>query len=170
MKKIIYAIVTIALIAPIVSFAHGGIDLLSADEITNSIKTEQNVSDIQLIDCDTVDNHTLEELGDAVMSLRHPDAKIHEYMDDMMGGEGSKSLTNAHIIMAKEYLDCSNYQSFNMMKDGGVMSGTYSSQNNMYEHHGLGMNNFINVFGITAWIFLILGIIWLIKNLISSKK
>ncbi|URA11266.1 SHOCT domain-containing protein [Thermospira aquatica] len=51
-----------------------------------------------------IDDSTLERLGDAVMSLYIPDEATHEYMDNMMGGEGSTSLKNMHITIAANYI------------------------------------------------------------------
>lgn len=52
------------------------------------------------ISCDTATDEQLELIGDYLMEQMHP-GKAHEYMDSMMGGEGSESLRQAHIQMAQ---------------------------------------------------------------------
>jgi uncharacterized membrane protein len=56
------------------------------------------------IDPDRVSDGDLDELGDAVMGLMHPDTREHEFMDEMMGGEGSKNLEYMHRLMGYRYL------------------------------------------------------------------
>lgn len=51
-------------------------------------------------DCGKLSQDQLESIGEYIMELQHPGA-AHEYMDSMMGGEGSASLKNAHIQMAQ---------------------------------------------------------------------
>lgn len=76
----------------------------SADEIINEIMRKQNVDTIAEITPDRVDAETLEELGDAVMGLMIADEAQHEWMDEMMGGEGSQPLASTHRWMGYQYL------------------------------------------------------------------
>ena len=76
----------------------------SADVIINEIKREQNVETIGEINPDRVDTEILEELGDAVMGLMIADEAQHEWMDEMMGGEGSEQLDSTHRWMGYQYL------------------------------------------------------------------
>ncbi len=62
----------------------------------------------------------LEELGEAVMNEIHPDAEVHEWMDEMMGGEGSESLSTAHRWMGFRYLS-GGYALVGPMMGGGMM-------------------------------------------------
>ena len=65
----------------------------------------QGVSAQNDLDCTKVSDSQFETLGDAYMEVIHPGA-AHEYMDQMMGGEGSASLQQAHIAMGRAYLGC----------------------------------------------------------------
>ena len=76
----------------------------SLENVLGEIREELKVDTNSQIDPALVSEGLLEELGDAVMSLMHPDERQHEWMDRMMGGEGSESLKNAHIRMAYNYL------------------------------------------------------------------
>jgi len=53
------------------------------------------------VSCDNLSEEQLEEIGDYYMEQMHP-GESHEYMDKMMGGEGSESLRAMHIQMAGE--------------------------------------------------------------------
>src|SRR3989344_4266294 len=59
-------------------------------------------------------NEQLEAIGDYYMEQMHP-GESHELMDSMMGGEGSESLKQVHINMAKR-LYCNE-------DVGGMMGG-----------------------------------------------
>ena len=52
------------------------------------------------ISCDNLTDGQLESIGDYLMEQMHP-VQAHEYMDSMMGGEGSASLRSVHIQMAQ---------------------------------------------------------------------
>lgn len=72
--------------------------------IINEIKQNQGVGTISLIDPDQISPALLEELGDAVMGLMITDEQQHEWMDQMMGGEGSDQLASTHRWIAYNYL------------------------------------------------------------------
>ncbi|MCK9438096.1 MAG: hypothetical protein M0Q12_12930 [Synergistaceae bacterium] len=76
----------------------------TADVILNEIKQVQGVTSITLIDPDLIRPALLEELGDAVMDLMIADEERHEWMDEMMGGEGSEQLASTHRWIAYNYL------------------------------------------------------------------
>lgn len=75
-----------------------------ADVIIDEIKQNQGVGTISLIDPDEISPVLLEELGDAVMGLMIVDEQQHEWMDQMMGGEGSDQLASTHRWIAYNYL------------------------------------------------------------------
>jgi uncharacterized membrane protein len=77
----------------------------SVEEILTEIREKLNLGSSDRIDPDRVSDGDLEELGDAVMGLMHPDTREHELMDEMMGGEGSKNLEYMHRLMGYRYLD-----------------------------------------------------------------
>lgn len=101
----------------------------SIEVILQALLDEQNVETIQELDLDKITDADWERLGDAVMEAQHP-GDAHEAMDQMMGGEGSESLTQMHINMGKAYLGSgrSNYTSGMMMGNGNYFSDTNSSQ------------------------------------------
>jgi uncharacterized membrane protein len=74
------------------------------DQVLEQIRQEQEVSRNSEIDPGMVSDILLAELGEAVMGLLHPDERQHEWMENMMGGEGSESLRSAHILMGYRYL------------------------------------------------------------------
>lgn len=64
----------------------------------------------QSISCDELTEDQLELIGDYYMEQMHP-GEAHEYMDEMMGGEGSESLRQVHINMARNiYCGESSYR------------------------------------------------------------
>lgn len=56
----------------------------------------------QNIPCSELNNSQLEMIGDYYMEQVNP-GEMHEYMDQMMGGDGSEPLRNAHISMAYRF-------------------------------------------------------------------
>jgi uncharacterized membrane protein len=99
----------------------------SADVIINEIKQEQKVETIGETNPDRVDTETLEELGDAVMGLMIADEVKHEWMDEMMGGEGSEQLESTHRWMGYQYLkNNGNLSDFGPgMMGPGMMGGWF---------------------------------------------
>jgi len=71
--------------------------------VLQEIREKQGVGSDEAIDPGRVSNEELEELGEAVMSIMHPNPRQHEFMDRMMGGEGSENLARAHIRMGYNY-------------------------------------------------------------------
>src|SRR3989338_7028712 len=81
----------------LLAFLFAGIGILFAqsDAIAQGKSlVESNAS------CDSLTQEQLESIGEYYMEQMHP-GRQHEYMDSMMGGEGSESLKSAHIQMAQ---------------------------------------------------------------------
>lgn len=136
MKKYILIVIVSLLVVPLTVLAVSDSGRQSVEEVVAAIRQAQNASDSATIDCDRVANERWEELGEAIMAVMHPDPRQHELMDQMMGGEGSESLTAAHIAMGQRYLGCADYN-FNMMSGmmGGGMMGFYPSGGS-YSNYG----------------------------------
>lgn len=193
MKKI-STIVFILLLAvfPMVAFADEDNHNISVDEVLTEIMKAQDVSSPGSIDCEAVSDEEFERLGEAVMSVMHPDPKQHELMDQMMGGEGSESLRAMHINMGLNYLDCGSggfgMMGGNMMfggmgmMGGGMMGtifpkvGTFLNQpartaGRMEANSMMGLPLMGGGFGIgfgwismiLFWVLIIVGIIWLVR-------
>lgn len=76
----------------------------------------------QRTSCDQLTQDQLEMLGDYYMEQMHP-GETHEYMDQMMGGEGSESLRRVHINMAlRIYCGETSYPGYGMMGGYGMMN------------------------------------------------
>lgn len=71
--------------------AHSDETLLEAEHII-----EEQTS------CDELTDTQLAAIGDYYMEQTHP-GEEHEYMDEMMGGEGSENLEAMHISMAYRF-------------------------------------------------------------------
>jgi hypothetical protein len=96
-----------------------GLVFSSGDEIEEGRKLVESG-----VDCNDLTDDELEAIGDYIMELMHP-GEQHEFMDRMMGGEGSESLRQAHMNMAyRFYCDRDVYTSGGMMGSGmGGMHG-----------------------------------------------
>ncbi len=70
------------------------------------------------IACSKLSDEQLEAIGEFYMEQMHP-GEAHEIMDNMMGGEGSESLKQVHINMAKRL-----YCNENIYVGYGMMSGS----------------------------------------------
>ena len=97
--------------------------------VLQEIKARLGLNPEEAIDPRKVSNEELEELGEAVMSIMHPNPRQHELMDRMMGGEGSERLARAHKRMGYNYLASGGYGKYGMfnrrggrgMMGGGMM-------------------------------------------------
>jgi len=129
----------------------------------------------QLIDsgisCNSLTDEQLESIGDYYMEQMHP-GEAHEMMDQMMGGEGSDSLKQMHIQMAKR-LYC-NEDVGGMMGSGGMMGMMNMMGGNMMgnypSYYGYGYNGFWNI----LWSIFLMGVIalviWFIYKLTKKGK
>ncbi len=141
-----------------------------------AIYATQNINSQSQIICSKLTDTQFEKLGDAVMGYGITEQQ-HTAMENMMGGEGSATLTQAHINMGRSYIGCwANYSSAPMPMMGLYGSSTptnyYSMMGNRsYGNWGMmsgsyadGYNNWSNwITMILAWVFLGLGIAALIK-------
>jgi uncharacterized membrane protein len=75
--------------------AHGR----SIDAVLAEIRREQNIEKNESINPDIVGDGLLEHLGEAVMRYMVPNPRQHEWMDEMMGGEGSENLAAMYWLM-----------------------------------------------------------------------
>jgi len=159
MKKIFFAIMVVLLL---------NIGIASAHE-HNFDETKQLID--SGVSCDKLTDDELESMGDYYMEQMHP-GEAHELMDQMMGGEGSDSLKQVHIQMAKR-LYCNEDVGgmmgggmMNMMGSGGMMN--MMGTNMMGGSFGGGSWWLWSIVGILFWIALlvalILLIIWLYKK------
>ncbi|MBU1197976.1 SHOCT domain-containing protein [Candidatus Micrarchaeota archaeon] len=146
----------------------------------------------QLIDsgvnCDRLSDEQLEAIGDYYMEQMHP-GESHKAMDETMGGEGSVSLRQMHIQMAR-MMYCGGS---GMMGSGGTMgmmpmmnmmdgnmpsSGMMGGQTPIQTDMTQGMMGDYgtfggwNVIGYTLWLLaitaLILLVIWFYKRTLSQ--
>ncbi len=129
----------------------------------------------QRIPYDQLTDDQFEILGDYFMELMV--GERHDFMDEMMGGEGSESLRQAHINMGRnlytQYLEDGTLQNSCM---GGVnmMDGTQNyGYNMMYPgtssfFWGIGLLGFLGM--LLFWGLIIWLIYWLITQTTSKQK
>ena len=169
MKKILMLYSLIALLSIGIAFSHGEDELADAKQIIEN-----------KVPCSELTEDQLEHMGDYYMEQMHS-GEAHELMDKMMGGEGSESLRQMHIAMAKRiYCDdtsgMANYGMMGMMMGGNMMGGQNVQSGMMQGMMGnLGYSvsywNFVNV----LYLILLIGLIilvyfWIIKLFRGSKK
>ena len=75
------------LTAPALSDTTGAEHGQSVESVLEEIRASQGIGRGDRIDCAGVTDEQLEELGEALMSIVHPDPEEHALMDRMMGGE-----------------------------------------------------------------------------------
>lgn len=89
------------------------LNIAYADEDRADIIAEGKKLVDSKVDCDNLDDKQLESIAEYYMEQMHP-GSAHDAMDSMMGGEGSKSLKQMHINMAKR-MYCGDTTGFGMM-------------------------------------------------------
>jgi len=143
-----------------------GVSLVSAHE-HDFDETKQLID--SGIGCDKLTDEQLESIGDYYMEQMHP-GEAHEMMDRMMGGEGSESLRQVHINMAKRlYCNENVYIGYGMM--GGGMMNMMMGNNMMGNYPAYyGYNNFWDILWLIFLIGVIVLIIWLIYKFTKKGK
>src|SRR3989338_4122959 len=144
--------------------------LLSVLLTSQVLAQEHDFEDIKsLMDsgasCSQLTNEQLEEIGDYYMEQMHP-GEAHEIVDNMMGGEGSESLKQVHINMARRlYCNENVYIGYGMMGSGGMMNrmgrgmmGSYPANYN-YSNYG-----YWNIFWVLLFAAAIFLIVWIIHR------
>jgi len=149
--------------------------LLSVLLTSQVLAQEHDFEDIKsLMDsgasCSQLTNEQLEEIGDYYMEQMHP-GEAHEIVDNMMGGEGSESLKQVHINMARRlYCNENVYIGYGMMgyggligimnRVGGSMMGNYQPY---YSYNNYGYWNLL-------WIVFLVAIIIIIALMIYKFR
>ncbi len=151
----------------------------SVEEALDSIMTKQGVNSASQIDCGKASESDFEELGDAVMERMAGSSELHERMDAMMGGEGSASLRQMHIIMGRNWLGCGGSAGFGGMMGGdmtgsgagygGMMPMMMSMMGNYYPAYYAGYDAVL-VFGAAGWILFISLLIFMLAHLSQKKR
>ncbi len=93
------------------------------EDVLQDIRENLGLSSGEEIDPRKVSDKDLEELGEAVMSIMHPDTEEHRLMDDMMGGEGSRRLAQMHRMMGYQYLSGKSSEKYGYSGKGLGMRG-----------------------------------------------
>ena len=123
------------------------------------------------ISCDKLTDEQLESIGDYYMEQMHPE-ELHELMDERMGGEGSESLRQVHIVMAKNFY-CGEHQVMptttmnTMMGRTGMMNTGYGAGYGMMGG-GLSMS-FVWLIWITLAAFVFGIVFWWTYQLMNKR-
>ena len=122
------------------------------------------------ISCDKLSNEQLEAIGDYYMEQMHP-GEAHELMDQMMGGEGSDSLKQVHIQMAKRlYCNENIYIGYGMMDSGGMMNMMSRGMIGNYPvSYDYSYYDYWNIFWILLFAVVIFLIMWIIHRFGMKK-
>lgn len=131
------------------------------------ILKSQNITDIKNVNCAKVTDDQLEKLGDGWMDARLGEGQAHENMDNMMGGEGSQTLTSMHEQMGRNYLGCSGSFQNSNSNWGGMMNGSYGYNGMMGNYYmGYGTTPLLtDLVMLAALIFLVTGSIFFIRGI-----
>jgi hypothetical protein len=128
-KWFLHVALAILILSPFIGAALVNADTGNEDEhwkslevVLQEIREKYGISPNETINPRKLSDAELEEVGEAVMSVIYPDPKQHEIMDDMMGGEGSRSLARMHRRMGYNYLSGNGYGMMGRGR-GGMMGG-----------------------------------------------
>ncbi len=155
----------------LVIFLLGTIAVLAQESHDSGIEEGKKLVESKT-SCDKISNEQLEAIGDYYMEQMHP-GEAHEIMDNMMGGEGSKSLKQVHISMARRlYCNDKVYIGYGMMGSGGMMNMMgggnmmgYSGGMMGYGSSGWGWWSIFSIINYLLIVALIIAAIyWLIRN------
>lgn len=130
------------------------------------IYKSQSINSQSQVVCVKVTDDQFEKLGDASMGYGITEQQ-HTVMENMMGGEGSATVKQAHINMGRAYLGCwANYNSGPVLMPMMGYAGSLSAP--FYNYYGLqrmmgGYGWFGLVTMVLFWVLLILGIVVLVK-------
>jgi putative membrane protein len=127
MQRAAVGLVIMLLLLASAAAAHGSGEFHEAEQLIESGAS-----------CGELTDGQLELIGDYIMEQMHP-GEEHETMDARMGGEGSETLTQAHVSMARRFY-CEEKTENGMMGQSGMMGCTMngcggdgsSSQGNRY--------------------------------------
>lgn len=128
--------------------------------------------------CSQLTDEDLEHVGDYYMELMHPGA-AHKQMDDAMGGEGSESLKQMHILIARRWHcgDAVGLGMMGMMMGSGIMGGGWNAPTTgqwrgmsagMMSWNGGWMFSSAWLTMALVWIFLIAGIAAFIRYFVKK--
>jgi len=157
-------------------------DIRSVDTILSEIRKEQGLKGNEKINPDKVSEQKLEELGDSLMEIMIGNHEEHERMDNMMGGDGSKSLNAMHSSIAYRYLSgipvgmMGGMMGYNGMMNGFPLNnnlnykGGTSMMSNDYGMMGWGFGNWVMIFIIIVFIFILIAIGVLIFYAIKKNQ
>lgn len=119
------------------------------------------------VSCDKLNDEQFEAIGEYLMEQMHP-GESHEAMHKMMGmEEGTEYHDQFHVNMAKT-MYCGEGRMMEGMMGGGMMGGMDMTNNMMGNFGGWGWFGWI--FMILIWVAIIVGIIVLIKWLLSQGQ
>lgn len=113
------------------------------------------------VPCSELEDDELEMMGDYYMGQIHP-GEAHEIMDEMMGGEGSESLKQMHIAMAKRIYCKENFSMGYSMMGGGMMS---MMGGNMMNYGGMMGSGYMTTGSAGWWIFSVFSLVFWIALL-----
>jgi uncharacterized membrane protein len=103
------------------SQARGETQEKTLDDALKDIQQSQGIKPGESVDCSKVTDKQFEEVGDGFMSVVHPNRQQHDFMDRMMGGDGSQSLAYMHRMMGARYLGCYNNDDYDGYGMGNMM-------------------------------------------------
>ena len=122
------------------------------------------------VSCSKLSNEQLESIGDYYMEQMHP-GEAHEYMDKMMGGEGSESLKQVHINLARRvYCNENAGGMMSGMMAGGMMNGGMMGNNYQSPQYYNSIPYRFRLFEVFFYIILTLVIVVLILAVILLNK